>query len=218
MAYPSILVIFAGPNGSGKTTTYEAFTEVDPALASFPFINPDLIAKSLANEYGFNNVNELPDELKSVVDLKAGKIALQRREELLKSHEDGVIETTASSRSILKLIDQAHEHGYFVDVNFIVLISPKLNILRVKERVKDGVHFVAPEVIERRYERAKGLIAEICVKVDTFALYDNSTEAQIKLLEKKDGKILASSKHQHHVLDYVVAQLKEMGVAVEFAQ
>ena len=71
------LVIFAGVNGAGKSTAYE----IDPRLANnLPIINPDVYAKEMANKVGARSINDLPPNLKTKVNIKAGKLALIKRE------------------------------------------------------------------------------------------------------------------------------------------
>lgn len=57
---------------------------------------------------------------------------------LLGRLEDFSIETTLATRSLVKIIDEAHSIGYEVTVLYFWLNSPELAIQRVKDRVAAG--------------------------------------------------------------------------------
>ena len=82
------LYLIAGPNGSGKTTSYELLKTSGQIDSEAVFINPDVYAKELANLYGYENVNELPLALKTKVDLEAGKKALLARANCFKNKQN----------------------------------------------------------------------------------------------------------------------------------
>jgi predicted ABC-type ATPase len=84
------LYIIAGPNGAGKTT---ASSELLPKVfGAREFVNADEIDKGLSP---FN-----PEG----ASIAAGKIMLQRIDQLLKQKQDFAIETTLASKSYLRLI------------------------------------------------------------------------------------------------------------------
>lgn len=173
------LYLIAGPNGSGKTSGYEILRDSGIIKSETKFINPDEYAKKLANQYGFSNVNELPVNLKASVDIQAAKMALKERALCFNRKQDMIIETTASSRGTIKLIEEAKANGYQVETHFVTLKDVALNNLRIQKRAAEGGHFVAPEIVERRFAKALELMPEILAKSDIAALIDNSKNHEI---------------------------------------
>ena len=182
------LFLIAGPNGSGKTSEYEILRDSGIIKPEIKFINPDEYAKKLANQYGFTNVNELPINLKASVDIQAAKIALKERALCFTRKQDMIIETTASSRGTIKLIEEAKAKGYLVETLFVTLKDVTLNNLRIQKRSADGGHFVAPEIVERRFAKALELMPEILAKSDIATLIDNSKNHE-KVLSKDSKSI-----------------------------
>ena len=142
-----ILTIYAGPNGSGKTTCYEALKASDP-IRTVPYVNADAIALKMAQAQGYATVNELNDKLRYQLELAAGKEALTQRTALLNARTSFTLETTASSQRTLDLIAHAHQQGYEVKVNFLYLPRVELNLARIAQRVSQGGHSV-PEAVVR---------------------------------------------------------------------
>lgn len=203
------LYLIAGPNGSGKSTIYEFLKAEGKISADTPFVNPDLYGKELANQYGYNNVNELPLKLKTKVDIAAGRQALLTRAECFKNKQDFVVETTASSRGTIKLINEAKAQGYLIDARFIILQTADLNNLRIQSRVKIGGHYVEPEIVKRRFAKALQLMPEVLAKSDCARLIDN-TEHYFEVLNKK-GKIIKTHPNNywdHRRLENVINEMK----------
>ena len=126
------LYIIAGCNGAGKTTA--SYTVLPEMLDCREFVNADEIAKGLSP---FN-----PES----VAIDAGRLMLQRMDDLLIAGEDFAFETTLATRSYVKFIDQAHAMGYFVSLLFFWLPTPELAIVRVATRVSKGGHDIPEEV------------------------------------------------------------------------
>jgi predicted ABC-type ATPase len=164
------LYIIAGPNGAGKTTA--AKTILPEVLKVREFVNADEIAKGLSP---FN-----PEG----VAIQAGKIMLQRMEQLINEKESFAIETTLSTISYLKTIALVKAIGYSVTLFYVWLDSPLLAIERVKRRVSQGGHNIPADVIERRYHKALTNLPKFLELVDSWYLYDNS-ESFYELIAKK---------------------------------
>ena len=182
------LYIIAGPNGSGKSSMYEILTKTDPVFAKAQFVNPDVYGEKLANKEGAKTVNELSPERRAAVDVKAGKIAVTVRNTLLENGKSFAVETTASSKGVLRLMDTAKEHGYNIDLKYVTLKSSALNIQRVSDRVQQGGHSVDDDVIVRRYDKAEKLLPSVLAKADHAELYDNS-KVNLLVLSKDQNKI-----------------------------
>lgn len=133
------LYIIAGCNGAGKTTA--SYTVLPELLNCNEFVNADNIAAGLSP---FN-----PES----VALEAGRIMLQRIDELLNKGVDFAFETTLSIRSYVSLVKKAQQRGYEVTLLFFWLSSPQMAMERVAKRVSKGGHNIPADVIERRYYR-----------------------------------------------------------------
>lgn len=171
------LYIIAGCNGAGKTTA--SFTILPEILNCKEFVNADEIAKGLS-----------PFQPETVA-LEAGRIMLNRINELLKEKESFAFETTLSTKSYKQKIEYAKHNGYIVTLLFFWLKNVELAKERVKIRVSEGGHNIEPEVIERRYKNGiKNLFNIYLPIVDGALIFDNS-EGQHELLAQKtiDGKL-----------------------------
>ena len=131
------LFIISGCNGSGKTTA--SYAVLPELLGCSEFVNSDEFAKSLS---------PFSPEKASV---GASRYMLLKMRRLLERRADFAIETTLATRSMLKMIKDAQEAGYFVTILYLWLNSPDLAVARVKARVAAGGHNIKEETIRRRY-------------------------------------------------------------------
>lgn len=171
------LYIIAGCNGAGKTTA--SFTILPEIINCKEFVNADEIAKGLS-----------PFQPETVA-LEAGRIMLNRINELLKENESFAFETTLSTKSYKQKIERAKQDGYTTTLLFFWLKNAELAKERVKIRVSEGGHNIEPEVIERRYKNGiKNLFNIYLPIVDGALIFDNS-EGKHELLAQKtiDGNL-----------------------------
>lgn len=131
------LYIIAGCNGAGKTTA--SYTVLPEMLGCREFVNADEIARGLSP---FNPGS---------VAIEAGRLMLQRMDDLLSEGTDFAFETTLATRSYVRFIEQAHAKGYFVTLLYFWLPTPQQAVERVATRVREGGHDIPREVICRRY-------------------------------------------------------------------
>lgn len=155
------LYIISGCNGAGKTTA--SFTVLPEILQCREFVNADEIAKGLSP---FN-----PES----VAIEAGRLMLQRIDELLERDETFSIETTLATKSYINLVRRAQAKGYRVHLIFFWLETSELAVQRVAERVSKGGHNIPTEVIHRRYVAGiRNLFKIFMSEVDLWMIYDNS--------------------------------------------
>jgi predicted ABC-type ATPase len=162
------LYIISGCNGAGKTTA--SYTVLPEVLHCKEFVNADEIARGLSP---FN-----PES----VAIEAGRLMLQRIEDLLVKEESFSIETTLATKSYINLVRRAHVKGYTVRLLFFWLNSPELALQRIAERVAKGGHNIPEPIVRRRY------VAGICnlfrlfmSEVDSWEIYDNSKYPAIQI-------------------------------------
>lgn len=165
------LYIIAGCNGAGKTTA--SFTILPEMLDCKEFVNADEIARGLSPFQ--------PEK----VSFKAGRIMLERINELLESKENFAFETTLATKSYKSILLLARERGYNVTVLFFWLQNVDLAIERVKTRVLEGGHHIETDVIKRRYKRGIKNLFEIYLPIaDEVMIFDNSEGKHDLIAEK----------------------------------
>jgi predicted ABC-type ATPase len=155
------LYIMAGPNGAGKTTV--AYTLLPEVMEIKEFVNADEIARGLS-----------PFNVESVA-FEAGRIMLQRIEQLMAHGVDFAIETTLSTRSYVQTIRRAQKMGYVVSLYYFWIPSAEVSKERVAMRVSRGGHNIPTDVIERRYGRSMFNLANLYMPVcEHFAVFNNA--------------------------------------------
>ena len=165
------LYIIAGCNGAGKTTA--SFTLLPEILDCKEFVNADEIAKGLSPFQ--------PEK----VSFEAGRIMLNRINELLENEENFAFETTLATKSYKSKIIKAKTKNYNVTIIFFWLENIDLAIERVKTRVLEGGHNIAIEVIKRRYMNGIKNLFEIYLSIaDEVMIFDNS-EGKHDLIARK---------------------------------
>jgi len=159
---PTVLV-FAGPNGSGKTTV----TRRLPAFGTY--VNADDI-KATHN----------------LTDLEAAQQAELLRNALLDKRADFSFETVLSTERNLLLLKKAKALGYEVQCIYVLTCDENINVARVKARHKAGGHDVPEDKIRTRYHRALALIPRLLSVCDKILVYDNSDKPTL-IFHKANG-------------------------------
>lgn len=170
-----VLYIISGCNGAGKTTA--SYTVLPEVLECREFVNADEIAKGLSP---FN-----PES----VAIDAGRLMLQRIQELLKMNETFSIETTLSTKSYRNLVNKAHKQGYQVKLIFFWLDTPETAINRVAQRVSEGGHGIPTETIIRRYYAGINNFFHIYMNLVDYWLLINNTTGTSEYVAEGGGKM-----------------------------
>ncbi len=151
-------------------------------LSCNEFVNADEIAKGLS-----------PFQPEKVA-FQAGRIMLDRINDLLKQKVNFAFETTLTTLSYQNVIKAAQKKGYKVNLLFFWLNDEKLAIERVKIRVKEGGHDIPEDVIIRRYRKGiKNLFRIFVPLCDYWLVIDNSNNPYKLVCEgtkKSQSKIL----------------------------
>lgn len=173
---PHVIVI-AGPNGAGKSTTAPAILQ--GALGVTEFVNADTIAAGLS---AFN-----PEK----AAFHAGRVMLERLQQLAADREDFAFETTLASKTFAHWIQNLKQTGYTFHLFYLWLPSPEFAIARVAERVRMGGHNVPEETIRRRYHAGlKNFFGMYQQLADTWRIYDNSAPGSPRLLSTGERTII----------------------------
>lgn len=150
-------------NGAGKTTL--SFTILPEIFNCDEFVNADEIAR------GLSPLNP------SKAGIRAGRLMLERIQDLFIRNETFAFETTLSTRSYKSLVLEARKAGFEVILLFLVLDSVELAKKRVATRVKEGGHDIPEKVIERRFENGLKNFFNIYLSiVNKWIIVDNSSE------------------------------------------
>jgi predicted ABC-type ATPase len=159
---PPRLIAVAGPNGAGKSTFASRLLPEEFQL--FDYVNADTIARGLS-AYD-------PES----VAVQAGRVMLERLDQLATARESFAFETTLSGRTYAKWIRALKDGGYVFHVFFVTLRNADLAIERVKSRVRLGGHSVSDAIIRRRFGAGIRNFFELYRPLaDNWSVYDNST-------------------------------------------
>lgn len=159
-----LLIVIAGPNGSGKTTITSEVIESD-WMEDAVYINPDNVA---LERFGDWNSSEAV--------LEAARYCEQWREDCLREGKSLIFETVMSAPDKLDFIRRAKAAGYFVRVFFISTENPSINASRIARRVMKGGHDVPISKIISRYAKSIVNCTSIAKEVDRLYVYDNSVD------------------------------------------
>lgn len=176
------LYIFAGVNGAGKSTLYNSNIKMKDIKDSIR-INTDEIVSSFG------------DWKNSVDQIKAGKIAINLRNQCFKEGKSFNEETTLTGKTILKTIEKAKELGYKIHLYYVGVDNPEIAKKRVKNRVIKGGHNIPEEIIEKRYYESIQNLEKIISKCDSARIYDN-TDVYKEIFYSKNDKIIKVNEEQ----------------------
>ena len=187
-----ILIVIAGPNGSGKTSITSKILKHD-WIENCVYINPDNIANELFGDW--NSQSSI---------LQAAQYAQNLREKCLEENTSLIFETVLSAEDKIDFIYRAKQKGFFVRVFFVGTDNPKINASRIVQRVMEGGHDVPISKIISRFSKSIANCAIIAQFIDRLYVYDNSVEYKNpKLLFRSvNGKI---KKTYHNMHDWTLS-------------
>ena len=174
------VIVFAGPNGSGKTSVTSKILHHE-WMEDSVYINPDIVAQE---RFGDWNSKE--------AIMQAVKYCEDWREQCLKKKQSLIFETVLSADDKIDYIERAKNAGFFVRLFFVCTESPSINAARIAQRVIKGGHDVPITKIVSRYQKSILNCKYISTKVDRTYLYDNSVDnaEQRLLIRLSDGIIV----------------------------
>ncbi len=155
------IMVFAGPNGSGKTTITKMAKTVGV------YINADDIKSTTLCS-----------------DMDAALKAEELRENFVHAKKDFTFETVLSTDRNLKLLMKAKNQGYFIRGIYVLTSTADINVARVNARKALGGHGVPEDKIRSRYEKALKLIPQLVEVCDILHIYDN-TEDPFRIFKKR---------------------------------
>jgi predicted ABC-type ATPase len=170
-----ILYVIAGPNGIGKTTSDFYFIP-----GTIPIINSDEIAAE-AKRTGLITGN--------TQEYANGEAIRLMNEYLNKSASFG-FETNLSDVDTWKFLLKIQATGYQLHIIYVSTNSLEALNARINNRVKEGGHFVRPDIVEERYLSGLQLLNHYFDKPDRLQLFDNS-ESMLLEVQLVKGKALS---------------------------
>lgn len=173
------LWIVAGPNGSGKSSVYTD-TDIEDFGGSVWIINPDLLTDRIRRVEGLG--------------LRAANIAAVERiyawlEASIAAHQTIGVETVLSTGKYRELVLAAKARGFEIRLIYVVLDSPRLNVERVRLRVRKGGHAVPRAKILQRRKRSLEQLPWFLKYADLAWIFDNSGAKPVPIAQKQGDTI-----------------------------
>lgn len=159
-----VLIVIAGPNGSGKTSVTSKILQHE-WLEDSEYINPDNVARDIYGDWNDR-----------IAVLKAANYCNDWRERCLSEKKSHIFETVMSANDKVDYILRTKQAGFFVRLFFVSTESPTINAKRVAKRVIDGGHDVPIPKIISRYDKSIANCIALAPYVDRLYVYDNSIE------------------------------------------
>ncbi len=167
--------IFAGPNGSGKTTISEIVLR---GRKNAIFFNSDRIAGGLA------------PIANDAVQFVAGRFMIENILSAIESGQSFAFETTFSGKPWPSHLKKAKTKGYRLIIYFVFVESISVSLKRIKQRVLSGGHDVSAKIVKRRFERTFDNLKQLYLPLaDEWFLIDNSNSKGKVVAELKKGKL-----------------------------
>ena len=164
-----ILYLIAGANGSGKTTLARELLGEEKV----PFLNADEIAEKIGDGVG----------------VKAGKILLEKLEDIFLAKESFALESTISGKHHLRILKKAFDAKYEIILIYVFLNSVELNVARIKHRVSLGGHDVPESDVRRRFTRSVENFWPAAKLANSWKLYYNGSDSY-ELVARSEGDVL----------------------------
>ena len=159
-----VLIVIAGPNGSGKTSVTSKLLHHE-WMEDAIYVNPDIVAQEK-----FGDWNSPEAIMQSV------KYCEHLREKCLAEKHSLIFETVLSVEDKVDFIRRAHEAGFFIRLFFVCTKTPQINAARIAKRVMEGGHDVPIMKIISRYQKSIINCRKAAQYADKTYLYDNSID------------------------------------------
>lgn len=161
-----VLIVIAGPNGSGKTTITSRILHHE-WLENSVYINPDQVAQERFGDW--NSADAVR---------QAAIYCADWREQSLDDKQSMIFETVFSADDKLDFIRRAKQAGFFIRLFFVCTESPMINAARIAGRVMKGGHDVPISKIISRYQKSI-INCKVATSIaDRVYVYDNSVDGR----------------------------------------
>ena len=136
-----VLTMFAGINGTGKSTLY--------ALQCSRYA-ADMGVRICPDEILVENDGDWQDN-KDVY--ASGRIAHRKIDECIEQGLSFNWEFTIISNYVIRVLEKAKAAGYQIRLNFILIDDVEVSLRRIENRVKNGGHGVPESIVRTRFAR-----------------------------------------------------------------
>lgn len=159
-------IVFGGVNGAGKTTLFRSdLWQCAGIPKSMSRINPD------------ETLRENGGDWQKVEDQKrAGKIALERIDELFRKRKSFNQETTLTGRVALRNIKRAHQLGYRIFLYYVGVKNEEVALERIAHRMSLGGHSISEEAVRRRFRSSLENFSRALDYCEQAIVFDNTQE------------------------------------------
>lgn len=181
-----VLIVIAGPNGSGKTTVTSKILKHE-WLEDSVYINPDQVAQE---RFGDWNSHEAV--------MQSAQYCAGWRERCLANRQSHIFETVFSANDKVGYLHRASEQGFFIRLFFVCTSSPTINASRIAKRVIEGGHDVPISKVVSRYQKSIANCAAALSIADRTYIYDNS-------IDDREAQLLFRASEGHLTKQYTEA-------------
>ncbi|RTE09908.1 zeta toxin family protein [Paenibacillus whitsoniae] len=185
-----IMYVFAGNNGSGKSTIRNLIVD---RLGISVNIDPDALARG---------IDSLHPESRKV---SAGKEAIRLARDCIRQGRDFSVESTLAGGNAIRLMRDAKDNKFEITMFYVGLGDYHLNIERVAARVKNGGHHIPTEDIIRRHDTSIRNLLKNHHLIDHLVVIDNSRAGGEMVLQISGGAIT----HRTDVIPGWVEQIEK---------
>jgi predicted ABC-type ATPase len=189
------LWLIAGPDGVGRTTF--ALKRLEAISGSVNFITAGAIARGLS-----------PLRPQAAHRL-AARFALERAARFVRKRSTFTVETSLSGRTQMRLIEQAHEASFAVNLLYFSARTPEICLERIARRVAEGGHDVPEDVVRRRFDRSLANLPAYLAMTDLWRIYEASGPTPMLALEGKRTMIAHRDAEQLRVVHPAVAAIAD---------
>jgi len=195
--------MFAGPNGSGKTTVQREISQHFTSRFLGVLVNPDDLEATINRngrvDLGPFNVRVMDREVREAFTSSAflqqhgladaaAAVRCDGRMIDLAGPTPFSFETVMSERGKVDLLREAQALGFRTYLYYVATEDPEINISRVQLRVAQGGHGVPKEKIISRYYRSLGLVREAIRHTDRAYFFDTSEAKSLFVAESAGGR------------------------------
>ena len=163
-----VMTVFAGTNGSGKSTITQLVREqVDQV------IDIDIIMKT-----------------KNIDANEARNFSLEIADRFMEKGINFSVETTLRTQHVLKQIQRARTFGYKIVVYYVGLMDVGLNLKRIRERVEKGGNAIPKDSVLSTYDMSLENLHSLIEVADIASIIDNSGAFPVSVEKFEEGKMV----------------------------
>ena len=174
MAKPEFWLI-AGPNGAGKTTLACSGAIPKHVLR----LNPDEVTLRLLRGQGINSFQDAPAPLLRELNIAAAESVFSEVSNRLGKNQAVAVETVLSTDKYRSVVAEVLKRKGRFNFIYVALSSPRVSLIRVRNRVRMGGHDVPSEKLKGRWQRSLDNLPAFAALASNFWIFDNSDSDEL---------------------------------------